>query len=272
MPVTSAAPTSRPNITTTSRATISTSIIKTSVPTLTYTSAQSESEVTPTTDNQPTNKTFLGTPSLNGAYKYITIIIICNAAFLLFFTVFTILICKKAKRTKNGHSQHQTVELKPINTRQNNTSEYSFKTLDRDQVSITSLTRTRDHEHKTNQSGPPSPNHAIRCYSQSSPSNGRSFNNDGHYVHTMYGPQQIPGPRSARPSSEIDPSASSPNKYRPSNTASQSHYSHDDKPRAAHAQPQQLLQDGEHSYVINKPLPPPARPLPPPARLQRRRS
>lgn len=214
--------------------------------------SSSQTFPTPSGNNSTKDVPFLGEPTLEGAYKYITIILFSSVAFLICFTIFAIITCRTIK---SNIKIRPATKPSPIRREQRNNS---FRSLDNDQISIDSiiplsnLTRTRTKHQLVR---PPS-EHQIRCISQEDHRSATDYNREQNYIHNMYhqtNHQQRQSP--SRRSSYDDSNASiqetvEVHKQVTPLTLNRPHKANSSKNKIKAVQ---LLEDDTHTYSIKPP-------------------
>jgi hypothetical protein len=219
------------------------------------TRSSSQTSITPSGSNSPTDPTkipILGEPTLEGAYKYIGIILISSVTFLVCFAIFAIITCRTIK-SKNKNSP--AIKLDAPRAERNLSRNSSSRSLDNDHISVNSMIPLSymQKSRAENDLVRPLPDHEIRCFSEEDNQSNTDFNRDKSYTHDMYfrQEQQSPSRRSSRDpydasvqeSAEIQKQVPplSPNRSRKAND------------RRNQIEVTDLLQDGKHTYSIKRP-------------------
>lgn len=279
MPIKSEALSTRPTLPTlptlTKRFTTSTTTSFQQTASTSNTDSTVQSSITPSGNISSSDKSILGDPSIDGAYTYITAILVFNLAFLVCFLIFATITCRAIKTKKKNDlrtavepfrtgsiTSPTALELKQFSHRRNSQRKHtdSFPEDDHDSIdSITSL----DHESissKTTLSRTPTiipratkqkkrtPSQVIRCHPKRPTQGSYNGNNDGisnMYVHES----QSPSPGASRPGSLHDRTVSSPPPDENQTVSSRS-YSNVKK---THDQVNQIGRDLTHDFVVSTP-------------------
>jgi hypothetical protein len=249
MPTTSAAPApnTRPPLTTKNPTTATTTSSFIETISASNVDGSTQTSIIPSVTNSAIHKPILGDPSLDGAYKFIGIILIYSVVFLICFIIFAILTCR-AIRTQTKTSPDPDIGLDTIRKRQWTIS----KPPEDDQNSVAS---TRPFA-GVGFAKPGAPNqikrrasdHQILRHSENTVPgfNGDYDNSHDTYFHTTS--SQAPSPSRC---SSNDITTSSLRKVK--NPPEVPKRSNDEIEHNTQAQAIQLLHDGGHGYTINQP-------------------
>lgn len=252
MPTTSAAaaPSTRPILTTKNPTTTTTTSSFIETISASNVDGSTQPSIIPSVTNSTTHNPILGDPSLDGAYKFIGIILIYSIVFLICFIIFAILSCR-AIRTQTKPCQDPAIKLNSLYKRQG-----SFDSLEDDQYSsksITSrhpITRPAPSKLKTQASI-----QEIQCHAPNTMPDFNEDNRDSDAIHHMYCRTKSFRNPSPPPRSSSDITTCSfrndrrppkgPNRPKVPNRPSEQNLNN------THAKP--LLSDGVHGYTIREP-------------------
>jgi hypothetical protein len=259
MPTKSSAPVTRPtlppkNPTTTTTTTFLKETISASNA---YTSAQISA--TPSSNDSTSDIPLLGDPSLEGAYKFIGIILIYSVVFLVCFIIFAILTCRAIK-TKTNASSDTSIKLNTIRPSRKNQRNKIRKSLESDQISLNSTMPFAgarfDKPGATNQYERPTPEHEIRCYSEDELQTVQGFNRDHDGIHKMF--METKQSRVLSPSRRSSPEITPPSIHKADHLPAAPNRLYTETENKHQIQADQLLDDGkllndgEHTYGIKK--------------------
>jgi hypothetical protein len=250
MPTTSAAPalSTRPTLTTKNPTTTTTTSSFIETISASNVDGSTQTSIIPSVTNSAIHKPILGDPSLDGAYKFIGIILIYSVVFLICFIIFAILTCR-AITTQTKTFLDPAIRLNTIRKKQRTNT---FKSLEDDQTSVASMTpfagvgfskpgASKQFKRRASE-------HEIRCHSENTVP---GFNRNYDYTHDMF--FQTKSSRAPSPSrrSSNDITTSSLRKGEgPSDVPNRSN---EEIEYNTQAQAIELLHDGGHRYTIKQP-------------------
>lgn len=260
MPSTSAAavPSTRPILTTKNPTTTTTTSSFIETISGSHVDGSTPTSIIPSVTNSTTHNPILGDPSLDGAYKFIGIILIYSIAFLICFIIFAILSCR-AIRTQTKPCQDPAIKLNSLKKRQE-----SFDFLEDDKSASNSFTS----RHSITR---PTPSKRLRrkasiqeihCHAANIRPDFNGDNSDSD-IHHLYYPTNSSRNPSPPPRSSSDITASSlPIKPKPrvpnrpteenlNNTLG--HRPTEQNLNNTLGRPTKLLTDGKHDYTIRRP-------------------
>jgi hypothetical protein len=244
MPTTSAAPApnARPPLTTKNPTTTTTTSSFIETISASNVDGSTQTSIIPSATNSAIHKPILGDPTLDGAYKFIGIILIYSVVFLICFIIFAILTCR-AIRTQTKTSPDPAIRLNHIRRKQRPNI---FKSPEDDRHSVASTTPlyriTKPGASKQIKK------HEIRCHSVNTVP---GFTSDCDMTHDMIfqtNPSRTPSP-SRRSSNDITTSSHRKGEGPPKDPNHSNKEIHYKTPDPAI----KLLYDGEHGYSLNQP-------------------
>lgn len=241
------APSTRPTLTTKNPTTTTTTSSFIETLSTSNVDGSTQTSINPSATNSTIHNPILGDPSLEGAYKFIGIILIYSVVFLVCFIIFAILTYRAIK-TKTDTSPDPGIRLNTIRKKQKTNI---FKPLENDKDSVSSRKAFAgiDFPMPSASKRRASQDHKIRCYPENSaPDFNRDYDNTS--THEMYiQTRSSPVPSLTRSSStDIIPSSfrkdERPHKV-PNHSNEETEYDTQDKPIA-------LFQDDGHCYTLRK--------------------
>lgn len=259
MPTTSAAaaPSTRPILTTKNPTTTTTTSSFIETISASHVDGSTQTSIIPSVTNSTTHNPILGDPSLDGAYKFIGIILIYSIVFLICFIIFAILSCR-AIRTQTKPCQDPAIKLNRLTKRQG-----SIDSLEDDNYSSNSFTSrysiTRPAPSKQLRRN--ASIQEIQCHAANTMPGFNEENRDSDTIH-MYCRTNSSRNPSPPPRSSSDITASSfrgdrrppngPHRPKGPNLPKVPKRPTEQNLNNTHAKPTKLLSDGVHEYTIRE--------------------